>query len=150
MEKKPKICCGAGILVINEMDEVLLVKRSDNAKWAVPGGGVEIGETVEQTAKRELFEETGLIANSIVLLDIYSGPETRYIYPDGNEVYWITLAYLSRDYSGDILTSTNEITDCCFFGMNRLPESIDKIDKLILADYEKQMNNPTRKEATKC
>ena len=50
----------AGCFVLNEKNEVLLQLRSDNGKWGHPGGFMEFGETVEDTARREVFEETGL------------------------------------------------------------------------------------------
>ncbi|EIT83727.1 MutT/NUDIX family protein [Fictibacillus macauensis ZFHKF-1] len=51
--------------IVNKAKEILLQLRSDNNCWGLAGGSLEIGETLEQAAKRELFEETGLIANHV-------------------------------------------------------------------------------------
>ena len=58
--------------------------------------------------------------------------------PDGNEVYWITITFISSDFKGEIIPVSNETTECRFFKVEELPQNIDKIDKLILADYIKQ------------
>lgn len=55
---KPLLQCGAGIIVENEIGEILLIKRTDNGCWGYAGGSVELGEKVEDTARRELLEET--------------------------------------------------------------------------------------------
>ncbi|PUA39476.1 hypothetical protein C8Z91_08600 [Paenibacillus elgii] len=72
------------------------------------GGGVEIGEEVEETAKRELWEETGLKANDLELLGVFSGEDRLYTYPNGDEVYTISIVYVCRDFSGDLLSQTNK------------------------------------------
>ena len=56
---RPIILVGSTIVVMNEKKEILFQHRSDTKEWGLPGGAMEIGETLEQTAKRELFEETG-------------------------------------------------------------------------------------------
>jgi mutator protein MutT len=56
---------GADALVQNERDEVLLVRRADDGRWAMPGGWVDPGETPEQAVVREVAEETGLQVSSI-------------------------------------------------------------------------------------
>ncbi|OKP87763.1 hypothetical protein A3844_10175 [Paenibacillus helianthi] len=49
----------------------LLQRRTDNGLWGLPGGSLELGETLPEVAKRELLEETGLIANSLTLFDVF-------------------------------------------------------------------------------
>ena len=56
-------------------------KRTDCGSWGYAGGSVELGESVEQTAERELFEETGLKAQKLELLGVYSGERMQYTYP---------------------------------------------------------------------
>ena len=60
---KPIIAPGSAIIIMNMENELLLQLRSDTKDWGIPGGGMEMGDTFEETAKRELFEETGLVAN---------------------------------------------------------------------------------------
>ena len=58
----PLLQVGASVIVINEAGQMLMQKRTDCGSWGYAGGSVELGESVEQTAERELFEETGLKA----------------------------------------------------------------------------------------
>ncbi len=61
---RPLILVGSAIIILNDNQEVLLQYRSDTYDWGVPGGAMELGETTEETARRELFEETGLTAKN--------------------------------------------------------------------------------------
>ncbi len=71
---------GAGIIIENERGEILLGRRCDNDCWKHAGGSTELGESCEETARRELFEEMGLIANTLELLGVFSGKDTHCIY----------------------------------------------------------------------
>ena len=89
---RPLVIVGAGFLVLDEQKRLVLLKRSDNQCWAFPGGSLEPGELVEDTARRETFEETNLEINEISLLGVFSGPELYYKYPNGDEVYNVIIA----------------------------------------------------------
>lgn len=115
------IQCAASVIIIDEEGKVLLGKRSDNQKWGYAGGSVEIDEKVEDCAKRELFEEMGLIAEELEFFYINSGPEVHYIYPNGDEVSNIEIIYLCRRYHGTIRMQDDEMTELRFFR----PDEID-------------------------
>lgn len=115
------IQCAASVIIIDEEGKVLLGQRSDNLLWGYAGGSVEIDEKVEDCAKRELFEEMGLIADELVFFDINSGPEVHYIYPNGDEVSNIEIIYLCRRYHGTVKMNDDEMTQLRFFR----PEEID-------------------------
>ena len=83
----PLIMVGSTVLVLNSQNKLLMMKRSDSNMWGVPGGAMELGETTEETARRELLEETGLTADGLTLFDVFSGEELYYRYPSGEEVY---------------------------------------------------------------
>jgi 8-oxo-dGTP pyrophosphatase MutT (NUDIX family) len=72
---RPFILVGSTIVVINHKKEILLQHRSDTKEWGLPGGAMELGESLEQTAERELFEETGLTTKKLSLL-IFCQEET--------------------------------------------------------------------------
>lgn len=99
---RPLIMVGACVILINNKNELLLQLRKDNHCWGLSGGSMEIGETLEQVAKRELFEETGLTANNLMLLEVFSGQDLYYQYPHGDEVYNVVAAYICKDYKGII------------------------------------------------
>ena len=118
---EPLIMVGAGVIVQNQEGEILLQKRADNHLWGIPGGALEIGETLEEAGKRELFEETGLIANEMKLLNIFSGPELYNKYPNGDVVYNVATIYACRDYGGTLNLDPYETEEVRFFKLNELP-----------------------------
>ncbi|GJM67831.1 hypothetical protein HMSSN036_00470 [Paenibacillus macerans] len=69
---RPLIMVGACVVVIDG-DFILLERRTDNGMWGLPGGSLEPGESLEQVARRELFEETGLEAVQLELMDVFRG-----------------------------------------------------------------------------
>lgn len=118
------ILVGAGIYIYKD-EKLLLQKRKDNGCWSDHGGCVEIGEKVEDAAKRELFEETGLIARNLELIGVFSGENMFHTYPNGDKVYIIQISYLCEDFYGTPLTETDEITDLQWFDINSLPSNIN-------------------------
>ncbi|WP_414051444.1 NUDIX hydrolase [Macrococcus animalis] len=98
------IVIGAGVLI--EMDDKLLLEqRQDNGQWGIPGGLIEIGEKVSETAKREVFEETGLKLNKLDLFGIYSGEEYFVKYPNNDEIYGINIVFKSHNFNGELQMS---------------------------------------------
>ena len=91
----PILQVGASVILVNENKEILLQKRRDNGCWGYHGGSVELDEIVEDAAKRELFEETGLIADKLELFGVFSGPDTHFVYPNGDEVSNVDILYIS-------------------------------------------------------
>ena len=128
------ICVGAGVFVYQD-GKVLLQKRKDNLCWAMHGGCVEIGESVEEAAKRELYEETGLRANELELLGVFSGKDMFYTYPNGDQIYIIGIDYICRDFSGALLPETDEILELNWFDIHDLPQEISPPDRRPLSAF---------------
>lgn len=112
--------CGASIIIFKD-EKILLQQRKDNKCWGYPGGKIEVGEIVEDAAKREIYEETGLLVNSMNLFGVFSGPELHHIYPDGNEVDIIDIVYTSDDFYGELIAQEEEVDDLKWFHYNNIP-----------------------------
>ena len=74
------------VVVTNPAGEVLLIRRSDNDNWAVPGGAIDLGESLAQAAVRETREETGIDCEVTGLVGIYSDPRHVILYTSNGEV----------------------------------------------------------------
>lgn len=134
---RPLIMVGACVIVVNAQQQVLLQLRKDNGCWGLLGGSMELGETLEQVATREVYEESGLTANRLTLLSVYSGEKFYYQYPHGDEVYNVIAAYECKDYTGRLQCDQEEATDLQFFTLSNLPKNISPPDQPILEAYIK-------------
>lgn len=74
------------VVVTNQAGEILLIRRTDNDNWALPGGAIDLGESVSQAAIRETQEETGITCEITGLVGIYSDPKHLIHYTSNNEV----------------------------------------------------------------
>jgi 8-oxo-dGTP pyrophosphatase MutT (NUDIX family) len=74
------------VIVVNDEESILLIRRTDNGNWAVPGGAVDLGESVAQTAVRETLEETGIECEVTGIIGIYSDPRHVILYTSNGEV----------------------------------------------------------------
>lgn len=115
---------GASVIVEDDEGRILLQKRRDNHCWSYAGGSLELDEKVEDAAKRELYEETGLTANSLELFGVFSGEDTHYIYPNGDEVSNVDIVFICRDYSGELICEESEVEELKFFSIEELPKQI--------------------------
>lgn len=129
--------CGACVILVNDKNEILLHHRTDRDWWGLPGGAMELKESLEDTARREVYEEVNLVCGELELLNVYSGSELYYQYPDGNEVYNVTAAYICSDFTGEIIVEKTEGRAARFFDANELPENISHTIRPILIDYQK-------------
>lgn len=118
---KPILAPGSAVVLLNEKKELLLQLRSDTKDWGLPGGGMELGETFEETAERELFEETGLKTNRLELLSLLSGKELYYKFPHGDEIYNATAVFKATEVTGS-LKMDSESLDLVFFPLDSLPK----------------------------
>ncbi|WP_369795974.1 NUDIX domain-containing protein [Actinoplanes sp. N902-109] len=81
---------------------MLLVRRSDNGNWALPGGAMDIGETLSETAVRETAEETGIEVVVTGLVGIFTDPRHVILYTSNGEVRQeFSVVYSFADQRGD-------------------------------------------------
>lgn len=105
-----RLGCSA-ILLDESKQRVLLTRRRDNGQWCLPGGRVDAGESVAEAVVREVLEETGLHVRVRRLTGVYSDPNQLIVYPDGNRVHMIVLAFLVEHVSGqaELSEETTEV-----------------------------------------
>ena len=109
--------------------------RTTHPAWQFVSGGGEDNETPIETAIREINEETGLQIINPEFFTIYSGEDEHLIYPNGDEVFYVNVVYIVREYTGD-LTKDEESEELKFFKMNEIPSNTTKTLKNILNDLK--------------
>lgn len=129
---------GASLLAFNEQDQLLMIERTDNKCWGIPGGAMELGETIEETVKRETLEEIGVQIKNLQLLGIFSGKELYYRYPDGSEVYNVSVVYITHLLDEQIMLDPREHSKLKYFDIEDLPPNISPPINPILKDIQKE------------
>ena len=129
---QPLIMVGSAVLALDTQNRLLMLKRSDNNTWGVPGGAMELGESTEETARRELLEETGLDIHKLTLFGVFSGKELYYRYPSGEEVYNVSVVYITRDLNETVKLIDGEHYEYRFFDLGQLPENMSPPIKPII------------------
>ena len=111
--------------IFNERGEVLLPKRADNGYCGLPGGKVDIGESVEQGAIREVLEETGLHVTVKRLIGVYSDPQNYSIisYASAGWIIHYTTLLFECEFQSGYLQISDESTDIGYFSPDSLPEN---------------------------
>ncbi|MTI96302.1 MAG: NUDIX hydrolase [Firmicutes bacterium] len=127
---RPIIIVGATILVRN-LEEILLQRRSDTGTWGLPGGSLELGESLEQAARRELIEETGLRAGELKLVNVFSGPEFFFVYPNGDQVHTVIVLFEASKVSGVLAPIDDESLELKYFPLNALPELESRAENIL-------------------
>lgn len=128
---EPLIGLGATTLVFNNKNELLLNLRTDTNTWGIPGGSMELYETIEETAVRELKEETGIDANELELVTILSGKEYYFEYPNGDKMCTVIVLFKILNYTGEIRVSDNESKQLKFFALDNLPNMESRAQAIV-------------------
>lgn len=114
--------------------EFLLMQRSDNGHWGLPGGYVEVGESVHDAAVREVFEETGVEVELGRLIGVYSDPQRQVVaYPD-RRIQAINLCFEAMAVGQGRPTTPEETLDSGYFSWDGLPEPMVPIHGIRIED----------------
>lgn len=99
------------VIVTNSEGQILLIRRTDNGNWALPGGGVDIGESLPQAGIRETLEETGVHCEITGLSGIYTDPGHVILYTSNGEVRQEFSVVLTARPTGGQPTPSDETSD---------------------------------------
>jgi ADP-ribose pyrophosphatase YjhB (NUDIX family) len=128
---------GASAVVADNQGRILLQRRSDNGRWALPGGLMDIGESIAEAIAREVHEETGLDVEPDRIVGVYTDPGHVFAYDDGEVRQQFSICFACRIVGGEVRPST-ESTEVRFFptadieGLNMHPSI-----RLRIKDYLK-------------
>jgi ADP-ribose pyrophosphatase YjhB (NUDIX family) len=93
-------------IVRDDVGRLLLIHKTDNNLWALPGGGHEIGESISETVRREVGEETGIEVVAERVTGLYTDPEHVMAYDDGEVRQQFSICFSARPVGGTLRTSS--------------------------------------------
>jgi ADP-ribose pyrophosphatase YjhB (NUDIX family) len=93
-------------VIVNDAGEVLLIHKTDNDLWALPGGGHDIGESIAGTVVREVREETGYDVEVTSIVGTYTNPRHVMAYDDGEVRQQFSICFRARIIGGQLRTSS--------------------------------------------
>ncbi|WBQ04343.1 NUDIX domain-containing protein [Kribbella sp. CA-293567] len=97
----------ANVVIENDTGEILMIRRSDNGNWAVPGGAIDLGESLSQAAIRETKEESGIDCEVIDVVGIYTDPKHIIFYTSNGEARQeFSILVKARAIGGELRTSS--------------------------------------------
>ena len=133
---RPLILVGAVTVLIDDSGQILLEQRRfPKESWGLPGGLMELGESTEDVARREVMEETGLTVKDLQLINVYSGPNHFVVAENGDEFFVVTVAYHTRDFEGKLKVDKKESISFQFFDPKKLPSKMVKSHKAIIEEF---------------
>jgi 8-oxo-dGTP diphosphatase len=117
---RPSVTSDVAVLRLEEIPEILLVKRKDDPfqdMWALPGGFMEMEESLEETARRELLEETGIRAGELIRFDSYDKPGRD---PRGRTITQVFVMIWKKEMG--IPRAGSDAADLHWFSLADLPD----------------------------
>ncbi|WP_199425655.1 NUDIX hydrolase [Thermaerobacillus caldiproteolyticus] len=140
---RPLILVGSLVIIKNKNGEILLQQRKHpHGFWGLPGGLMELGESTEETARREVLEETGLTIGNCKMIDVISGANNYVKAANGDEFYMVTIVYETNEFFGDLHMDPNESLDLRFFHVEQVPKQMVQSHQRILYKHVKTSPQP--------
>ncbi|GAA0315303.1 NUDIX hydrolase [Bacillus carboniphilus] len=129
-------------IILEQNGKILLQHRMDSDNWCIPGGIMEIGESFEETAKREVFEETGLTVGNLELFGLYSGEKCFAIYPNGDQAFSVQVIFYSKAFNGTLKQVDQESREHRYFSKDELPENLNPRQRPFIIDWKNEVKLP--------
>jgi ADP-ribose pyrophosphatase YjhB (NUDIX family) len=131
------------VVVVNDADEILMIRRTDNDNWAVPGGAIDLGESVAQAAVRETVEESGIECELTGIVGIYSDPKHVLLYTSNGEVRQeFSIVLTARPLSGQP-TPSSETSEVRWVPVSEVREyTMDRSMRIRINDYLAHRESP--------
>ncbi|MFD6394524.1 NUDIX hydrolase [Nocardia sp. NPDC055029] len=104
----------ASVVVVDDRGHILLQRRVDNGMWALPGGKMELGESLAGCGIRETWEETGIDVEIVGIVGTYTDPGHVFAYDDGEVRQEFSICLLGKPTGGD-LRSSDESHEVAWF-----------------------------------
>ncbi|WP_409276185.1 NUDIX domain-containing protein [Neobacillus sp. SCS-31] len=125
-------------IIQDEKGRVLFINRRGHSRWGMPAGSMELDESIFETLKREVKEETGIDVINAKLIAIYSGPDKSIVNEFGDEYQMFEFLFLVDEWKGTILKETDESNNAEFFSLDKIPQGSnqfwDKHHKEVIED----------------
>lgn len=124
------------VVVVNDAGEILMIRRTDNDNWAVPGGAIDLGESVAQAAVRETREESGIECEITGIVGIYSDPKHVILYTSNGEVRQeFSIVLTARSLAGQP-TPSSESSEVRWVSVSDVPSyTMDRSMRIRINDY---------------
>ena len=135
MGKEKLIVVAVRAVIRDAQGQVLFVRRSDNARWVMPSGALELGESLFECLQRETRDVCGLVVRSATPMAIYTYPDSLTAY--GDPYYQLSVQFLVDEWEGDLLNQTDETTQARFFPIDSPPEGVASHYAEVLADLQR-------------
>ena len=131
------------VVVVNDAGEMLMIRRTDNDNWAVPGGAIDLGESVGQAAVRETREESGIECEITGIVGIYSDPKHVVLYTSNGEARQeFSIVLTARPLSGQP-TPSSETSEVRWVPVSEVGEyTMDRSMRIRIEDYLEHKESP--------
>ena len=141
--KVNRLVPSVNVVVVNDVGEILLIRRSDNGNWAVPGGAIDLGESVTQAAVRETLEESGIEWAITGIVGIYSDPRHVILYTSNGEARQEFSIVLSARPLGGQPTPSSESSEVRWVPESELPGyTMDRSMRIRINDFLAHNESP--------